>query len=244
MKKNILFIAAFLFSFGLFSQTFQILNAAKEDVSNVSTIVTGDINTIIKAQLYIVNTTTDVASFKVRKVEVDIQSGTVNTFCFNYQCLPPNIFETINSMAIQPGDTTTANSFYAEYTPNDVIGASTIKYQIINANDTTDYVWVDVIYQANATAITQNILEKIEFSNPFPNPASSFVKFNYSNLPQNYIPATLEIRNLIGAVVKEVRINDTRGTINIDINDLNEGIYFYSLIVDGKVAITRKLLKN
>ncbi len=243
MKKIIPFLSILLFTTTVYAQSFKVLNDKKEDVSNGAFTVTGAINTTIKAQIYIVNSTGDTLSYKVKKEEINVLSGTTNTFCFNNQCYPPFVFESPTALNILPGDTSKPADLYGEYSPNDVVGTSVIRYTIFNANDTTDYTTVEVTYNAETTSYHEPIYTKAELSNPFPNPATNYTKFNY-HFPFEFNNARLELRNIIGSVVKEVAINDRQGTFVLELDDVNDGVYFYTLIIDSRVILTRKLIKK
>ena len=243
MKKIILILSIISFYTTAFSQTFLILNALKQDASNTGYTITGNLDNIIKAQFYIVNNSATDAPFKVKKIEDNILTGTVNTFCFNEQCYPPYVMQTPSSILLAAGDTTLSSSFYAEYTPGGVAGSSTITYVVFNANNPNDSTYVNITYNAELASVPRNDFTRVEFSNPYPNPANSQTKINY-NIPVSYVRATITLRNLIGTTVKEIELPNPQGKLVIDLSDLNEGIYFYSLIIDGNVILTRKLIKN
>jgi hypothetical protein len=50
------------------------------------------------------------------------------------------------------------------------------------------------------------------------------------------------IRNLLGSVVKKSALTNAEGKLSVFTGDFPEGIYFYSLDMDGKTMITRKLI--
>jgi len=243
MKRLLLILTViFLYTY-TFSQTFLILNALKQDVSNTSYVITGNADNVIKAQVYVVNSTVLDAPFKVKKIEDNVLSGTVNTFCFNDQCYPPNVMQTPSSIMLPAGDTTQASKFYAEYTPGGIAGSSTITYVVFNANNPDDSTYVTITYQAEPASVPKIDFTRVEFSNPYPNPANTQTKINY-NIPVQYVRAVLVLRNLIGTNVKDIELPNPQGKLIIDLSELNEGIYFYSLIIDGHVVLTRKLIKN
>jgi len=244
MKKFILFSSFILLYFSAFTQSFLILNALKQNVSNSNATVTGDASSsYIKGQFYIVNDTSVIMNFKVKKIENNVLANTLNSFCFNGQCYPPFVFVCDSFMALPSGDTTTASSFYGDYTPSGIVGSSVITYVVYDANNPNDSTYVTVTYQANLASISKPDFSRVDFSNPYPNPASVQAKINY-NIPLSYNKATLILRNLIGTTVKEYELDNTQGRIVLDLADLDEGIYFYSLIIDGNVVLTRKLIKN
>ena len=243
MKKIILLYAFILFSFSTFAQSFLILNELKQNVSNISTTVAGDVNTIIKAQLYVVNDSNITTPLKVKKIENNVLPNTVNTFCFNGECYPPYVMVSSTTIMLQTGDTTAAADFYGDYTPDGALGSTVITYVAFNPNNINDSTYVIVTYEALPASINKPDFTRIDFSNPYPNPASSQTKINYT-IPFTYEKATLILRNLIGTNVKEYVIDNPQGRIVLDLSDIKEGIYFYSLVIDGNVILTRKLIKN
>lgn len=243
MKKIILFTAGLFLTTAIFAQTFQILNANKENVSNAGLTVSGNPSSIIEAHIYVVNTSSSAAQFKIKKIETNVLMNTVNTFCFNGQCYPPSVFETPSAINLQAGDTSSSTAFYGDYTPNGVVGSSIITYVVFNASNSNDSTYVNVTYTVMPASINKPDYSKIEFSNPYPNPAVVQTRINY-NIPYNFNNASLILRNLIGTKVKDIEITNSQGKLTIDVTDLNEGIYFYSLIVDGNIILTRKLIKD
>lgn len=243
MKKILLILSVTLFTVTLYAQTFHILDGSKNNVSDGQFTVNGDVNTIIKAQLYVVNSSGVTAQFRVKKADVSVLPGTSNTFCFNDQCYPPTSNESTSSLTLQAGDTTSPSGYYGEFTPGTITGQAIVRYTVINAADVTDSTHVTVTYNIQPASIFKPEFSRVEFSNPYPNPVTVNTRINY-NIPFSYVSATLVIRNIIGTNVKEVEIGAPQGKLNLDLSDLNEGIYFYSLVIDGHIALTRKLIKN
>ncbi|MBR4155322.1 MAG: tail fiber domain-containing protein [Bacteroidales bacterium] len=83
-----------------------------------------------------------------------------------------------------------------------------------------------------------NNLAEILYQN-YPNPFNQATTINL-NLPLNITSATLHIYDLYGNPTKTYTIEE-RGftTITIDANELNTGIYIYSLIADQKIIDTK-----
>ena len=95
---------------------------------------------------------------------------------------------------------------------------------------------------SNDAIANQNIISaNFSLSEAYPNPANSETKFDY-NLPKSVKEVKIIIRSLLGFVVSEHLIEGTIGTLTIQTNDLTGGFYFYSLIINGDIKITRKLI--
>jgi hypothetical protein len=75
-----------------------------------------------------------------------------------------------------------------------------------------------------------------------PNPFSSGTKINYY-LPQNTQGATIAFYDTYGNQMKVVQLSQTgNGTLSITPDNLTSGIYSYSLIVDGKIVDTKRMI--
>jgi len=77
-----------------------------------------------------------------------------------------------------------------------------------------------------------------------PNPFAEQTTITY-NVPEKYGFAQLVFKTLDGKIIKTVDITKKgRGVVNVFANDLSNGLYMYSLIVDGDVIDTKKMVKQ
>lgn len=76
----------------------------------------------------------------------------------------------------------------------------------------------------------------------FPNPVSDQLKLKYK-LPEGTHLAEMKIYNTEGKLVDEFKVTDDFDFIYLPTN-YNNGLYLYSLIVDGKVVKTEKIVLN
>jgi hypothetical protein len=49
---------------------------------------------------------------------------------------------------------------------------------------------------------------------------------------------------MMGKVIIETKLANGYGTISVDTQDIPSGIYSYTLIVDGKIIDTKKMMKQ
>jgi hypothetical protein len=140
--------------------------------------------------------------------------------------------------ALAGGATSPADVFTLHYYPNNQSGNSTIKVTLFNADNMSDNVIFYVIYGTesgivNAKTTANNI-------NAYPNPATDKVIIKYS-LSKN-APAKLVLKNLMGTTLYTTPLNAGSDKVSIDISQYASGIYFYSLLIDGRIVSTKKLL--
>jgi hypothetical protein len=77
-----------------------------------------------------------------------------------------------------------------------------------------------------------------------PNPFAEQTTINY-NIPEKYGYAQLVFKTVDGKIIKTVDVTKKgRGVVNVFANDLSYGLYMYSLIVDGEIIDTKKMIKQ
>lgn len=77
-----------------------------------------------------------------------------------------------------------------------------------------------------------------------PNPFAESTAITYS-IPENFNMAQVMFYDGNGKLIKTVDITRKgKGVLNVFANDLSSGIYSYSLVVDGKVIDTKKMVKQ
>ena len=75
-----------------------------------------------------------------------------------------------------------------------------------------------------------------------PIPATTNTTIRYA-VPSQYKKADIIIRNTLGSVVAKYNVvTGKKGKIDLNVSDFNSGIYFYSIIADGRVLSTKKLV--
>lgn len=76
-------------------------------------------------------------------------------------------------------------------------------------------------------------------SSVFPNPFSSKITVEFSDAAE-----MISIYNMVGEKIKTIALSKGQTKLEINAADLKEGIYFYSILKEGIVIETRKLVKN
>lgn len=77
-----------------------------------------------------------------------------------------------------------------------------------------------------------------------PNPFKEKTTINYT-LPETCIKAQLLFHNSQGKLIQSVELVGNReGQLNVFADDLSNGIYTYTLVVDGKIIETKKMIKQ
>ncbi len=94
---------------------------------------------------------------------------------------------------------------------------------------------------SSASAVAA-IPEGVRLEQNSPNPFTNVTTIRYS-IPTSVSTAQMIITNSNGTVVKTVSsIAKGNGTVTINANELTAGTYYYSLLLDGKKADTKKMI--
>lgn len=106
---------------------------------------------------------------------------------------------------------------------------------INNGNDKNNTSAIDVkLSDGQSVVLDQNV----------PNPFAEQTTINYF-LPDNTGKAQMLFYNAGGKLIKSVELTERgQGQLNVFAEDLTNGMYTYTLVVDGKVMATKKMVKQ
>jgi hypothetical protein len=187
-------------------------------------------------------------TIKVKRYILQHSVGQDIYYCFGSNCYTansnpvfiPNQNVTIPSGGMLPNGAGTYG-LKTDFDDNSILGSSVVRYTMYDVNNISDSISFVVTYDVAAIGIKKNeeIGYKLNFCSP--NPASNFVNIPYE-LKQTASNAKIVLHNIIGNKVKEIEINELKGIAQLDLSQLEEGIYFYSLQINQKLVSTKKLI--
>ena len=98
--------------------------------------------------------------------------------------------------------------------------------------------------KSETTGIENNVsdIDMVRMDQNKPNPFSESTVIGL-NIPEKTQKANIFIYDMSGKQVKSINVEERGNTsITVYASDLNAGMYIYSLVVDGKVCVTRKMI--
>jgi len=187
-------------------------------------------------------------TIKVKRYILQQSIGQDVYYCFGSNCYTansnpvfiPNQNVTISAGGMLPNGAGTYG-LKTDFDDNSVLGTSVVRYTMYDVNNVSDSVSFVVTYDVAAIGIKKN--EELSFKLNFcsPNPATNFVTIPYE-LKQNVTNAKIVLHNILGNKVKELEINDLKGNAHLELSQLEEGVFFYSLQINQKLFSTKKLI--
>jgi hypothetical protein len=90
----------------------------------------------------------------------------------------------------------------------------------------------------NNTSVTVNEIENT-FS-AYPNPANvqTNIRYNLNGASSGKLVFT----DITGKIVRELQIREDTNIANVDVSDLQKGIYLYSLYIGNRKVVTKKIM--
>ncbi len=101
-----------------------------------------------------------------------------------------------------------------------------------------------ILNPQNRQKVTLSNVNSIILNQNDPNPFTESTRITYQ-VPEDVREAKIIFTNSTGAIINTVVINE-RGTGELEVysSDLSKGIYNYTLICDGNVIATKKMVKQ
>ena len=239
MKKVLLTLALLVSVFALSAQSFYVVNSDGQVVESGSSFhLYGDGSGMGDIVIELQVVANEPVTLIGEKVEHNVVENTDNYFCWG-ACLDPGTYVS-NPVDLTVG---TPQVFSAHYmytnTIEEVIGLEqSMTYNLYYA-ETNELAWtIDVVFVYTNYGVEEN--NTTTLCDAYPVPARDVVYFDYSlNSGAN---AEIAIYNMMGQEVLRNEINGMHGKASVNVSDLADGIYFYSLIVNGKIEKSNKLV--
>ncbi len=196
---------------------------------------------LYKAMITVTNSSGNSIEVRVKRTVETLANGHVTYFCWG-NCYGPNTNESPiqDSRPIAAG-ASDANSFFGDVETGGTPGLTRVTYCFYDKKNPLDEVCYTFTYDVANGVQTVSISDAEILTSVYPNPVQSIGKVGYNLNGKKYTEANLVVRNLTGAIVKTYKIAQSNGEISINTDQMGNGIYMYSLIVDGKAMLTRKM---
>ncbi len=221
----------------LFVFTLPLLSFAQTNLEShdATGYIYGD-TTLKNTHVKILNIGLDTLSVKIAQDNSGATNGHISYFCWGINCYPPTVAVSSNAVNIAPGDTNKTFIGYLE--PAGHTGISVIDYYFFNTIDPNDGINVSFTYDISIGI--NELSNSVSLSNPSPNPANNLTSISYDL--KSVKNGSFVLYNILGSKLNEFKLTERQETLIIPTSQLNSGIYFYSIVADGKLVSTRKLI--
>jgi Secretion system C-terminal sorting domain len=244
MKRLIL--SAFLLSMVAFygySQSLTLSNSQGTIEPNAIIIQAGTPDSVeLITYLNVKNVSNNSLSVLCKKTQLKVLDSTEITMCWAGGCYSASTFISPNAQQMAAGQINT--EFVGHYTQTAfhpfTSGESVVRWVFFDRANVNDSASVTIKYTSFPLGIDEANGQQGVLSNAYPNPASGYTGFTYSTAAGSL--GKIVIRNILGATMQTQLLSATSGKVTVNTMNLSDGIYFCSLMVDGKTSQTKKLI--
>lgn len=195
--------------------------------------------------LHIKNNSSTTKTVRVRREIKELAPNHKNLLCFANLCMASTQDLSITT-DLKAGEVTSSINALNPKIENIFgnPGTSRVVYVVYDEQNPSDQISIEFTYVVSPTTDVElpfdlapiNIL-----SNAFPSPAYDVTRIDY-NIAQHYNNASITLYNLIGNPLQTFRIDMPKGNVVVQTASLPPGVYFYSIVADGKKLATKKLV--
>lgn len=171
----------------------------------------------------------------IEKEVMEDLEGTMNNFCWGL-CFGPDTYVSPSPVTVLANSLNTDElSFHTLF--NDVFGYVVVKYYAYEERHPEDRISIIVKFHRSGEGVDDNF-GQMSMSQAYPNPASSMVNFDYA-FEGN---PTAVVYNILGQEVLRKELNNNIGQVSLPVSDLNDGIYFCTMMTNGQACTTQKFV--
>jgi hypothetical protein len=163
-----------------------------------------------------------------KKIAPEMGEGAQNFFCWT-QCYGTATIVSPASLAIAANSI--RNEFHGYYKNNSILDDVNIKYVFFLQDNPNDSVTLDAIFTPATLGLSDNNAPVLISAGP--NPANENFSISYSQLPTkaNFeSDNVLIVYNAFGQKIITKNIAEYQGKLNIPVQSIPNGVYFYSLV--------------
>jgi Secretion system C-terminal sorting domain len=216
----------------------EVLIAQNFEISGMQETYRGSIGDLIKASVKLKNTSGKPITLVIRKAEAQLGSSQKSFFCLDNNCIEKSDELVIK---IEPGQTIQNIQIGVE--AGLVEGSGAIRYVVYSRSAPAEITSLDLNFAVESKLEKSNIYSSrfITIHDVYPNPVTNYANIDYQ-LHSEEVKAKIVIHTILGNALYDYDLPSTETRIKILADDLNAGIYFYTLYIDNVGVMTRKLI--
>ena len=222
-----------LFGFSTIAQSIEILDNNQ--------IHHGKIGSKIEVPVTIKNNSDHVIHLMIQRITSQIGSTQSTFFCWDEDCFDQDTHMLPTSKKLSPGEESSA--FLAVLEAGLTEQFSTVTYIFYDRDNPSNAVTYELNYNIEEKDLKGLLYESedITLSDAYPNPVSDKAIIQYRFFDETK-DAKILIHNVLGSIVGEYKLLPTENQLKISTQELNPGVYFYTLYLDNKGLVTKKLI--
>ncbi|MBY5952318.1 T9SS type A sorting domain-containing protein [Algoriphagus marincola] len=201
----------------------------------------GDIGASQRKTIILQNESEVEKTYFLKNISGDIGSSQEMKICIGDACFDAKRDLAKIKVTLAPGEVVT--DLYLEFSLGIAETRGAFDLIFVNTSNIRESFVVQAQYDVTdpAKKIDESDYDAITISEVYPNPSNRVAQLDYK-LKKRETLAKITINSFIGNPVAEYELDPERSSLLINVSDFNPGVYFYTLFVDNKNIVTKKLV--
>ena len=179
----------------------------------------------------------------LRRYELQVVPNTKNFYCWGVCYTPQDagaipVWTSVHTVNMSPG--VEINNFHAYYQPYGQAGPSSFRFVWFDVNAPLDTTWVDLVFGCSVGMGESSVA--VPSFEAFPNPALDEAMTLHYSLVGALGTSELVVYNTLGEGIRREPIRAASGVLVLRREELQPGIYFATIEVDGRSVLTRRIV--
>ena len=224
------FILMLLFPIFAGAQQVHVLSEAVE--------FSGKIGSSQRKTVLLQNESAQSKTYLLRNIKGSIGSSQKMRICLGEQCFDPKKDLAKVMLKLAPGEIYT--DLYLEFELGIAETLGSFDLVFVNSEALRDFFVVEAKYSVSSDPKADFSHRDIKLGDIYPNPSNRVAQLDYT-LVNPKSKAKITVTSFIGNPIAEYELDPTRNSLVIHVADFQPGVYFYTLFVDNKNVVTKKL---
>ncbi|GAB3233133.1 T9SS type A sorting domain-containing protein [Algoriphagus aestuariicola] len=198
----------------------------------------GDIGSSQRKTVILQNESNQTKTYFLKNVRGSVGSSQKVRVCLNDQCFDPKKDLAKISIKLAPGEIVT--DLYLEFEMGIAETRGSFDLFFVNSENIRENFVVEARYEVASGAGADFLHKDIKLGEIYPNPSNRVAQIDYE-LVNPATKAKISINSFIGNPIAEYELDPERNSLLINVTDFQPGVYFYTLFIDNKNVVTKKL---
>lgn len=223
----------------LFILTLPILVSAQQvRVLSDGVEFSGKIGSSQRKTVLLHNESSQTKTYLLRNIKGSIGSSQKMRICLGDQCFDPKKDLGKVVLKLAPGEIYTDLYLDFEMGIAETLGSFDLVF--VNSESLREFFVVEAKYAVSSELSTDFSHKDIKLGDIYPNPSNRVAQLDYTVVNPK-AKAKITVTSFIGNPIAEYDLDPTRNSLVIQVSDFQPGVYFYTLYVNNKNVVTKKL---
>ncbi|MBB6325914.1 hypothetical protein FHS59_001542 [Algoriphagus iocasae] len=200
----------------------------------------GDLSSTQRKTVILQNESNQAKTYFLKNINGNIGSSQHVKICIGDDCYDPKRDLAKVRITLQPGELMT--DLYLDFEMGIVETRGSFDLNFVNLENIRESFVIEARYDVSNPnkKVDEFDYKDLILSDVYPNPSNRIAQLDYQ-LKNPNAKAKIAINSFIGNPVAEYELDPDRTSLVINVSDFNPGVYFYTLFVDNKNIVTKKL---